>query len=401
MPRRAPTIILRKNVVMRLPILLLEARQEYTDMVFNIPIHLQDGRTITAYEADFDPSADTEAQSPLRYYVDHIREVMIRRDRIVWAMRYLKLLVAKEIRTMVADELSVWDDEDASEEDAEHQGFFSAKFGSLPAVEQPEVDEIIKRLSWLDMEWMTDQEDCYGAMDDLLNKVSHFIQVGEAIAHNEDHPRPNNRLRSYIFDRQPVEQVVTELRDIEAETKEENRSGVKTTTGTPIITFPDKWAWFDLENWCDDSEAASMGHCGNRGGKQGSETVLSLREPLKHGWMPHATFILDKRYGSLGEMKGYGNNKPSPKYHPYIVALLKNKIVKHVIGGGYRAEGNFCLYKTEGMSSARNGWTDLSAEMAEDLHAARPEIWWVGNHCQYCLNTAAESDCASDQSMPQ
>ena len=60
-----------------------------------------------------------------------------------------------------------------------------------------------------------------------------------------------------------------------------------------------------------------------------SDTVLSLRQKVTHDGekyhRPVLTFILDDR-GFLGEMKGRNNNKPSEKYHSYIVELLKSPI---------------------------------------------------------------------------
>ena len=69
-----------------------------------------------------------------------------------------------------------------------------------------------------------------------------------------------------------------------------------------------------------------MGHCGNTAAGEPGQRILSLRQPRKVGtqtwWEPHATFILSAK-GYLGEMKGKQNNKPVPRLHPYIVALLK------------------------------------------------------------------------------
>jgi len=78
-------------------------------------------------------------------------------------------------------------------------------------------------------------------------------------------------------------------------------------------------------------------------------------------WEPHATFIFNKN-GYLGEMKGKQNNKPVPRLHPYIVALLKDSnLIKGIVGGGYKPANNFKL-------------SDLSPEMYRDLIAARPDL---------------------------
>jgi len=34
-------------------------------------------------------------------------------------------------------------------------------------------------------------------------------------------------------------------------------------------------------------------------------------------------------------MKGRGNDKPAPKYHPYVVELLRHHLIRGIKGGGY------------------------------------------------------------------
>src|SRR5690606_11302543 len=71
--------------------------------------------------------------------------------------------------------------------------------------------------------------------------------------------------------------------------------------------------------------------------------VLSLRTEHNLGgkkrYEPHLTFINDKRYNTLGEMKGRANEKPAKRYHKDIVGLLGLGYVP--IGGGYASESNF------------------------------------------------------------
>lgn len=115
------------------------------------------------------------------------------------------------------------------------------------------------------------------------------------------------------------------------------------------------WRWVDIEKGYCDKESKSMGHCGNSGSKDG-DTILSLRDENN---IPHLTFILND--GVLGEMKGRNNNKPSKKYHPAIVELLKLPIIRMVKGGGYRPENNFNL-------------DDLDEEIKEKLLEFKPEL---------------------------
>jgi hypothetical protein len=92
-----------------------------------------------------------------------------------------------------------------------------------------------------------------------------------------------------------------------------------------IIKFSNGWEWMDLGRASCEFEGNSMGHCGNSpNARNSNQTIFSLREPKNGGkyWEPHLTFIYWKQEQSLGEMKGRGNDKPSEKYHDYIIKLL-------------------------------------------------------------------------------
>lgn len=133
--------------------------------------------------------------------------------------------------------------------------------------------------------------------------------------------------------------------------------------GKKIVDLGSGWAWWDLQTTSDKEEGNAMGHCGNTASPHEGDTVLSLRQEKKIGtatfYQPNLTFILND--GVLGEMKGRANERPSEKYHKYIVKLLKAPMVKHVWGGGYEPYRNF-------------SFDDLSeAEQAEILEL-KPDI---------------------------
>ena len=134
--------------------------------------------------------------------------------------------------------------------------------------------------------------------------------------------------------------------------KQRNKPGRE---GKVVLTFPDGYFWTDLERKYCEIEKDAMGHCGNVGGKT-DDTILSLRDSKN---IPHLTFILNN--GILGEMKGKNNNKPSEKYHSYIIELLKLPIIKNIKGGGYLPENNFKL-------------SDLTKEQFEELIKLKPEM---------------------------
>jgi hypothetical protein len=125
-----------------------------------------------------------------------------------------------------------------------------------------------------------------------------------------------------------------------------------------VIQFNDGSQWINLKQSYCDTEAMAMGHCGNKASYDENDTILSYRTTIEQKgrkvWVPHLTFILNQKTGMLGEMKGRGNMKPSSKYHPQIVALLKHPMIKGIIGGGYAPEDNFFIM-------------DLSDELREEL----------------------------------
>ena len=97
------------------------------------------------------------------------------------------------------------------------------------------------------------------------------------------------------------------------------------------------WRWLTLGRGYCAEEANAAGHCGNANAKEG-DNILSLRDPQNH---VHLTFIVNN--GILGESKGRGNHKPSPKYHAPIIELLRSKNIGSIVGGGWDPDNNFHL----------------------------------------------------------
>lgn len=108
-----------------------------------------------------------------------------------------------------------------------------------------------------------------------------------------------------------------------------------------LIDFGDGFAWYNLNKSSCAKEGDAMGHCGNSGGSY-NETIFSLRKKVGDDlYKPFLTFIYNEDEKSLGEMKGRANEKPSKRYHKYIVELLKLDIIEKVKGGGWLAANNF------------------------------------------------------------
>ena len=88
--------------------------------------------------------------------------------------------------------------------------------------------------------------------------------------------------------------------------------------GTVLMTFDDGYYWIDLETTSSQDEANAMGHCGTT---HYGDTLFSLRRKQS----PHVTTAVRQSYkdGIVYQMKGRNNKKPTEKYHPYILELLK------------------------------------------------------------------------------
>ena len=133
---------------------------------------------------------------------------------------------------------------------------------------------------------------------------------------------------------------------------------------TILIQLDNGYSWQLLSRGYCPAEADAMGHCGNSGARP-DDRIISLRKFNEtvdgvNYYNACLTFILNGD-GFLGEMKGRGNEKPAERYHPMIIALLLNPIIKGIRGGGYMPENNFAL-------------NDLTEEQREALVEQKPEL---------------------------
>ena len=108
-----------------------------------------------------------------------------------------------------------------------------------------------------------------------------------------------------------------------------------------LIKCNDGTSWWFVDRAYCEEEGRSGKHCGNVVGKnQTDQRIISLRTPNHNVIL---TFILLKN-GYLGEMKAKANLKPSEKYHPQIMQLLLNPMVKGIKGAGYAPYMNFSIF---------------------------------------------------------
>lgn len=137
------------------------------------------------------------------------------------------------------------------------------------------------------------------------------------------------------------------------------------------------WKWVSLGRGYCSQEARAMGHCGNSGASE-DDNILSLRDPEGKA---HLTFIVNN--GVLGEMKGRGNSKPSKRYHPAIMELLKHPSIHVIKGGGYAPDKNFSL-------------KDLAENDRKIIEGMKPNI---GNMAKHLLQTGRNNDVANHLSL--
>ena len=180
-------------------------------------------------------------------------------------------------------------------------------------------------------------------MAEIRNNLAHFIQNAKLHGYRSvlDYTFPHDASPAKIFDHLHQAEAAEQAKrpDDRLITLNEDETSFLKVGG---------WTWFLIDRETCEREGKAMRHCGNSNPNEGDQ-ILSLREPVevKRGrkteklWKPHATFILND--GKLGEMKGWGNSKPSAELHPYIVGLLKDPRIEHVVGGGYAPARNFSL----------------------------------------------------------
>lgn len=262
--------------------------------------------------------------------VDWARQHLKREDRIIWYLRFARIGIGIQ-----------WLHEPNRHESPEQV-----------QVVQKIVDKLIldmerRGLSRVDVRYSAE----YTARRQGMAFLSHIVSMENQIP----------KIGSTVWGNQSYNVLETELQRYELEwereqsensrflppTDEYSERGKSYPNAEPIIRFPDGFTWWNLNVTHCEVEGDAMGHCGNAATADNDETVLSLRQRVERNGkkfdVPHLTFILNTYTGQLGEMKGRSNNKPATKYHPYIMALLRNDLIKGIVGGGYAPHQNFQL----------------------------------------------------------
>ncbi len=180
----------------------------------------------------------------------------------------------------------------------------------------------------------------------VVNELRTFENGKEDFAHIASHQSVT--LQNFVWSDQSPTRLIADAADIEEKWQAKQNQVIHYTShdDTPeiFLDLGNGWAWFDLNTASCDQESKAMGHCGNSAGKD-TDNVLSLRSKSDEGdfaYRPSLTFILHED-GMLGEMKARNNQKPDKKYNSAIIALLMDRRIKGIVGGGYKPENNFSL----------------------------------------------------------
>lgn len=300
------------------------------------------------YDGMFDALMKLLIAAPDTYFDDepefiakHIRwarTTLKKSDRIVWYLRHFRVYMASNLEDRIN------------------------AFWKLP---NNEANPTPSTNSWIEQSERLVQR-IYSEASKVGIDVRYWSNGTSSLQHELEHylslPIPN--IQNYVFGNTSYHRVINQFTQWEDEWKVNRKKLFPHSEEEIVIDFGDGKMWVNLNRPYCNQEADAMGHCGNEPNQNTKDTILSFRtiviEDGQKFWRPSLTFILDDD-GYLTEMKGRANNKPDAKYHPYIVALLRNPIVKGITGGGYKPENNFAL-------------TDLDEETAEALIDEKPDL---------------------------
>jgi len=259
------------------------------------------------------------------------KPLLKRADRIIWWLRWWRISTAYEVL------LGKIQQEDPDMENAEKIN---------------EYKQLFKKITKKDFDSMDTRK------INNFQRFFDFTELSHWSAMFEQSPQINQV--EWEANLEPI--VLREkLEEAEREWKQKQEQELEPEPDDQIIIDYGNYAWVKLDREYCELEGRAMGHCGNTGEPKEGDRILSFRTKVSDTRQkPHLTFILDKD-GYLGEMKGRGNDKPSDKYHPYIIDLLQKDFVKGIKGGGYLPQNNFSLF-------------DLDEEQRKALVEQKPQL---------------------------
>ena len=151
-----------------------------------------------------------------------------------------------------------------------------------------------------------------------------------------------NEVENVEYKNQNISELFQKLNELSTKYQKSDKAPVPAQHGDyELIHFPDGSGWWFIDRGYCEEEGRSGKHCGNVVGKHDTtQRILSLRTPNHNVIL---TFILLPN-GFLGEMKAKANLKPKEQFHPQIMQLLLNPIVKGIKGAGYAPWMNFSIF---------------------------------------------------------
>lgn len=207
--------------------------------------------------------------------------------------------------------------------------------------------------------WFFDHTATVTAARTLLKDLKHFYSYNLPAINNLSIPQFNGTVS-----------LMHKLKEIEAKHLEKQKRVIPISVSgekkvVHVCKNPD-FVWFDLETCSSKEESDAMGHCGTD--ERGS-TLYSLREKVFGdsgelvGYAPKITMTYSGPPDNTAlQVKGYKNNKPSPKYMQFFVELIEEGIVDDIdISDSYLPFND--LY-----------WTDFSKEDIERMYSKNKEI---------------------------
>jgi len=269
-------------------------------------------RTIISELGAVDRQAADKASEEIDSWVNWGKRVLKKNDRIIWFLRLGQLRWADSL------------------------------FDFYQRYKKPEMAdrwyEFLKAKARQFVPPMTPTGAAGANMTALMSRLEHLLSL------------PIPEIQDTVFLRQQPASLLHEFSRLEKDWRDRQSHLLLPHEGDrAAVEFPGGWAWWVLDRSYCPEEARAMGHCGNEatGPSRPDDRILSLRRRVMvrgtEYLEPHLTFILGED-GLLGEMKGRGNDKPAPQYHPYIVRLLEQAdLVRGIVGGGYMPEHNFSL----------------------------------------------------------
>lgn len=258
---------------------------------------------------------DPDLQKTVEQEINFARRILEREDRVIWHLRYVQISL---MRALIA-ELNPTNPEVADRLSAN-------------------TDKKVKQLAMK-----------ANVSPQQIEEAGVFVLYHSEYKRNMEHymGMPVPAIQNHIFQYELPQPLMASWEKAAEEWADDQDRVVDLDKDAEIvIDFGNGVAWWNLLKPYCPIEGDCMGHCGNSPRENTDDTILSLRKEFPtDGEMRYscmATFILTHN-GMLTEMKGRGNKKPAPRYHKYIVPLLRHDIVEGIIGGGYMPEENFSL----------------------------------------------------------